>query len=294
MSHALLLDKSTRLTSIASGEVLFAFSSIYWLSGIANLLKATYYGAIRIITTKSYSPEYFLELIEKYKITHVFASSQQIYSILKHERINSTDLSSVLSLAISGQKFSTDECSVIRKNFKNAVPYNMFGLSELGGAVAISRGFQLPLYGSGKLVNGIKIKITDENGNRFGIGERGRISVQTDYFFIGYYGKKGIESIIDQENFLNTGMIGYFDVFGYLHVLGRDDEMIKYQNVRISPKEIEQFLIQHPAVMSICVVDVPKSGDNLVTALIVRNKNFDISEDDVLKLVSGKRNDERI
>lgn len=282
------MDKCSRLISIASGETLFAFSTVYWSSGIANILKATYYGATRIITTKPYSPEYFLELIDKYKISHIFASLQQIDSILQNERINSVDLSSVLSLAISGQKISSDKYAVIRKNFKNAVPYDMFGLGELGGAIAISRGFQLSLHSSGQLVNGISVKITDLNGNRLGIGERGRIYVKYDYFFNGYYGKEGTKSvIIDEENFLNTGYIGYFNVYGYLHVLGLEKDMINYQNAQISPKEIEEFLIQQPGVFSICIVDIQKNGENLVTALIVRNENTDISEEEVSKLVEG-------
>lgn len=287
LSHALLLDKSTRLTSISAGDVLFAFSSVYWLSGIANLLKATYYGATRIITTKPFSSEYLLLLIEKYKITHIFASLQQINQAIKYEDIKSVDLSSVKSVALNSQKIPNPEYTEIRKYFKNAVPYNMFGLSELGGAISISRGFQLSLDGSGKLVNGIKVKIVDENGNRLGIGERGRISVNCAYYFNGYYGKEAVESIFDNENFLKTGDIGYFDADGYLHVLGREIDMIKYNNFQISPKEIENVLNQNPAIKTACVVGVANLNENLVTALIIRNKDSTISEDAIHTLISG-------
>lgn len=295
------MDKSTRLSSISCGEILFAFSSIYWLSGIANLLKATFYGATRVITTKSYSPEYFLELIEKYKVKHIFASLQQINSALKDKNIQTTDLSSVSSVVVGGRKLPHNDYAAIRNYFKNAVLYNMFGkkkiisfryaiclftfyslgLSELGGAISVSRGFQLTLNGRGKLMNGIKVKIVDQNGNRLVIGERGRIFVKSDYYFNGYYGKAEIGAFVDKENFLKTGEFGYFDVDGYLHVLGRECDMIRYENIQIVPEEIEEVLSQHPAVKCVCVVGV----NNLVTALIVRNGT--ISENEVYTLISG-------
>ncbi|XP_055313634.1 probable 4-coumarate--CoA ligase 3 [Sitodiplosis mosellana] len=288
LSHALLLDKSTRLTSTAAGDVLFAFSSIYWLSGIANILKATYFGATRIITTKPFSAEYLLRLIEKYKITHIFASLHQINLALTFENIKSVDLSSVKSVALNSQKVPRPEYASIRQYFKNAVPYNMFGLSELGGAISVSRGFQLSLDGTGKLVNGIKVKIVDEYRNRLGVGERGQICVHCAYYFNGYYGKEGKNSIVDEENFLKTGDIGYFDADGYLHVLGREIDMIKYQNFQVSPKEIESVLNQNPAIKSSCVVGVASSDVTLVTALIVRYKDLTISENEVHSLVADK------
>lgn len=282
------MDKITRLTSITDGDVLFAFSSIYWLSGIANLVKATFYGSTRIITTKSYSPEYLLELIEKYKITHIFASLHQINAAFKQTSIKTVDLSSVKTVALSEQRVPQDDYTSIRKYFQNAVLYNMFGLSELGGAISVSRGFQVNLNGTGKLVNGVQVKIVDENGNRLGVEERGRIFAKSDYYFNGYYGKKTIESIIDQENFLNTGHIGYFDAMGYLHVLGREIDMIKYQNYQISPKEIENVLLhQNAAIKSACVVGVQTLEEDLVAALIILNKNANISENEVHTLISG-------
>lgn len=290
LSHALLLDKSTRLASIVSGDILFAFSSIYWLSGIANLLKAIYFGATQIITTKPYSPEYFLALVEKYKITHIFAPTHQIVAAIKHEKVNSTDLSSVKSIVLGGQNVRLDEYSAIKTYFINATPFTMFGLSEFGGAIAVSHGAQLRLNGSGKLMNGIRIKIIDANGNRLGINERGKIHVKSAYHFNGYYGKEANESIIDQEGFLSTGHVGYFDPDGNLHVIGRETDVIMYQDFQISPEEIENFLIQQPAIKSVCVLGVQISNDSLITALIVCHKNAVITVDDVLQLISGKIN----
>lgn len=288
MSHALLLDKCTRLNSISSGDILFTTSSLYWLSGIGNLLKATYFGATRIITSNPLSPDQFLALIQKYKVTHIFASVQQIMSALSHESIKKTDLSSVKSIGISGPQIALDQYSCIRKNFTNAVPYKMYGVSELGGAISISRGDELKQSLSGKLVNGTQVKIVDANGNRLGVDKRGRIFVKSAYHFLGYYGNDGIKSIIDAEQFVRTGAIGYFDLSGFLHVIGREIDIIKCKNHDISPKEIEDTLTQISAIQSVCIVGVStQDNDNLLAALIVRAQESSISQEGVNTLVTS-------
>lgn len=289
LSHAQLLDRCTRLNSVVSGDVLFAFSSVYWLSGIGNLLKATYFGATRVITSRPYSAELLLKLVEKYKITHLFASLQQINSVLNLECIGSVDLSSVKSIALSGQNLTSGQYSNMKKFFVNAVPYNMFGICELGGAVSVLYGSKSGSYSSGSLVNGIQVKIMDDNGNRLGVDGRGRIFVKSPYLFIGYYNKIETEPITDDEGFMRTRYVGYFDADGCLHEMGREIDMIKYKNFQISPKEIENLLIQHPAILSACVVGISsKKDDNLVAAVVIPNKGSKITEDEICNLVSGK------
>lgn len=290
MSHALLLDKCTRLNSIGCGDVLFTFSSLNRLSGIGNLLKATYFGGTRIITTKPYAPDLLLELIEKYKISHLFASSHHILLALNQAWIEKVDLTSVKSIALSGPKMSLEQYKNMKQYFKNATPYVMFGISELGGAISIARGDQLNLNGTGKLMNGIQVKIIDENAKRLGIGERGFICVKSVYNFLGYFGRDNVQSIIDDEQFVRTGHIGYFDNNGFLYVIGRDVDVIKYGNQLISLKEIEESLVENPNIEAVCVVDViNRFTDNMsLVALVVKIKNSTISEEEIQNLVSGR------
>lgn len=289
MSHAQLLDKCTRLNSVVSGDVLFAFSSMYWLSGIGNLLKATYFGATRIITTRPYTAALLLQFVEKYKITHLFVSLHQITSVLSVESIGTVDLSSVKSITFSSQNITAAQYSNITKYFKNAVPCNMFGICELGGAISVLSGDKLYPNSSGLLVNGIQVKIMDPNGNRLETEGRGRIFVKSSYLFIGYYNKIKPDTITDDEGFMRTRYVGYFNADGYLHVMGREADMIKYQKFQISPKEIENVLVQHPAINSACVVGISnKKDDNLVAAVVIPNRGSKISPEEVNTLVSGE------
>lgn len=71
MSHAAILDAVAQLNlPISSTDVSLCFSSLYWVSGIFTLIRATISGVTRLITTDPFSPELQLRFIEKYKVTN--------------------------------------------------------------------------------------------------------------------------------------------------------------------------------------------------------------------------------
>lgn len=67
VSHAALMDIAT-CDSVTENDVTFTSTTLFWLSGIYMLLSSTIFGAKRIITNTTFSPEYLAELIEKYKV----------------------------------------------------------------------------------------------------------------------------------------------------------------------------------------------------------------------------------
>lgn len=66
LSHAVLVRLMA--ADFSADNVIFSFSSLYWLSGLIMLLVGTLFGAKRIITTESYSPELFLSILENFKV----------------------------------------------------------------------------------------------------------------------------------------------------------------------------------------------------------------------------------
>lgn len=142
----------------------------------------------------------------------------------------------------------------------------------------------------GQLVNCVLVKIIDDEGNRCGAGIDGQICVKLNYKFLGYYGNQSAtDEIIDNESFLMTGDVGHFDEDGFLHIVDRKKDLLKYRGFQISPSEIEAFLINLPKIRSVCVVGIPNdvSGD-LPAAVVVRNSN-DISKKEIFDSVSGKK-----
>lgn len=294
LSHALLLDKITRASSVTSDDILFAFSSLYWLSGIGAMLKGTIYGATRLITSQSFSPETLFRLIENYKITVLLIPTHQMQLALKHKSIQSTDFSSVKILATGGQKTAFNQYLEMKKYLINGSVNIMYGMSELGGAVSINvlNDIQSAKDTVGKLVSDTTVKITDDDGNRLGIGLKGRLCVKSSFMLTGYSDEPASHdsttNTIDSEGFFKSDDYGYFDDNGNLYVIDRQAEIIRCNDSQISPIEIENHLIQNAYIKAVCVIGIPDAtAHSLLSAVVIRNDNSTISENEISNLVSG-------
>lgn len=164
-----------------------------------------------------------------------------------------------------------------------------YGLSELGGVISVD----IPFSGRdtvGKLFAGSQVKIIDDNGNRCGINENGEICIKQLYKSLGYYGnEEATKQLIDDEGFIRTADIGYFDEDGYLYIVDRKKDLLKYCSFQISPAELESYLIKFNGIKTVCIVGVndQTSGD-LPAAVIVKNDREDITKEEIDKQVSGK------
>lgn len=270
-------------------DVCFCYSSLYWLSGINSLLYCTKAAITRIITTEAFSPPHCLELIERHKVTKFFASVYQLIVLAKLNEVTNRDISSIRLVATSGCKVPFDAIVGFSKHIPNGRVAINYGLSELSGTIAAT--IAKPKDESvGELLPGVKVKIIGNEGQRLGVNEVGEIRATSPSLFLGYYGSPNeTRDIFDEEGFICTGDIGYFDEDGLLFVIDRLKDFIRYRSYSMSPSEIESFLIRSPGIESICISSLHdyESGE-LPAAVIVRTENSKISEDEICDLVAEK------
>lgn len=234
LSHAQLIAYTLRVWPVKSDDVTLAFSSLYWITGMATLLLGTVSGATRIITTKPFSPEWLLDIIERFKVTQFFAPPGYLAQLLDCRQTKRANLSSITSCITGGSAVLEELRRSVSKLFPNADVYVAYGLSELG-ATATSN-FPLIKPGSvGKPVFGAIFKIIDGNGNKLGPNEKGEICIKFEYSFLGYMGnEEQTRAIRDADNWIHTGDLGYFDDEHFLFIVGRSKEIIKYRNFQVT------------------------------------------------------------
>ena len=134
---------------------------------------------------------------------------------------------------------------------------------------------QIGLYRAGaigKAIPGHNVAVIDPQGNAVKPGEIGQIAVQrpNPVMFLEYWGKP--EATRDKfiGDWMTTGDQGMMDEDGYIHFIGRDDDVITSSGYRIGPGEIEDCLIRHPAVALAAVVGKPDAlRTEIVKAFIV-------------------------
>lgn len=101
-----------------------------------------------------------------------------------------------------------------------------YGATELGGV-----SFDYPKFTEkdavGQLVNGVSIKIIDDQGNRCGIDVEGEICAKARFKFLGYYKNQQLtDDVLDSDGFFKTGDIGHIDKDGYLYIVDRKKHII--------------------------------------------------------------------
>ncbi len=106
---------------------------------------------------------------------------------------------------------------------------------------------------AGKPPRGTTVKILDDDGVAVPQGERGRIFVGNAMLFDGYTGGGDKDRV---GNLMATGDVGRFDAAGRLFVEGRDDEMIVSGGENLFPKEVEDTIAGHPAVLEVACIGV--------------------------------------
>ncbi|XP_037033669.1 4-coumarate--CoA ligase 1-like [Bradysia coprophila] len=287
LSHAILLNQCSQFDNDHQ-DIVFTFSSLYWISGVIILISTTLNGSCRIITTEKFTPELMVAIIEEHQVTQFVSASHYLVLALGCEQFFRANWSSVRSILCGGSKLSTVVACQMLQHVKNGEIRSCYGMSEMGGVMSSGSVRELSDESNGNIIPGLQIKIIDDNGDRVGVNEVGEICTKYKYKFIGYYGnEEATRGATDSEGFLLTGDVGYFDESGNIYFVDRKKEMLKYCSSQISPIEIEQFLMKHDYIQVACVIGIPDpvAGD-LPAAVIMLRENAEISTEVVEGMIA--------
>ena len=128
--------------------------------------------------------------------------------------------------------------------------------------------------GSPGLPWGFETKIVGRDGTELPAGEPGEVLMRGDGMMQGYYKDPvGTAAALDAEGWLHTGDLSYRDDDGYFFVVGRLKELIIKGGMNVAPKQIDEVLESHPAVLEAAAVGVPDRyvGEDLVAFVVLRD-----------------------
>ena len=146
-----------------------------------------------------------------------------------------------------------------------------YGMTEAASQIA-ANPFDLRKVGSVGRAAGPEIAIMDETGRALASGERGEIMLRGPNMSRGYYNDEAATQAAFRDGWFRTGDLGYLDSDGYLFIVGRIKDVINRGGQKISPIEVEEVLLSHPAVLEAGVFAVPheKLGENVAAVVVLR------------------------
>ncbi|XP_017002676.2 luciferin 4-monooxygenase-like [Drosophila takahashii] len=283
-NRSLFLD-----TSMMNSEmVAYSASGLDWYSGLTAFILSTVVGVTRIITNKPFSPDYFVKLVQKYRINSVILPPRHMSALIAFSGATKEALASIRSVAYGGGFSSMTTLKKMQELCPNAMLNSGYGMTEVGG---ISYNLGLGnVNTAGKPLPGIRIRIVDDDGKNLGPNEQGEIYIYTGLQWRGYYGNPvETRKTQDHEGWVHSGDLGYFDDQNLLYVVDRKKEILKYQGNHYWPSEIEGVIAEMPQVGEVCVVSIydEQQGD-AAGALVVKREGSPITAQEIVDYVAKR------
>ena len=271
----------------------------YHIAGIAALLSSIY-AMRRILMLPAFSPEAWLDLAAGERASNAFVVPTMLARIIETMgKGGSPDLSALRAIAYGGGKMPTELIHQALDLFPATGFTNAYGLTETSSTIALlgpdehraahgstDAQVRARLGSVGRPLPAVEIEIRDEDGAVLPPGAPGEIYVRGEQVS-GEYRER---SALDADGWFPTRDAGYIDTDGYLFLSGRADDVIVRGGENISPGEIEDVVMSHPAVAEAAAVAIPShEWGEAVGLIVVPRAGHDAPDADELKQIVRAR-----
>ena len=245
----------------------------YHVAGLMNVLTNLYSGR-RVVYLASFSAQGWLETVRRQRVSHALVVPTMLARVVAEiPEGEDADVPSLRSLAYGGARTPRVVIERALRIFPNTGFVNAYGLTETSSSIAVlgpedhrtalaadDDAGRDRLSSVGRALPGIEIEIRTEDDAPVPTGETGLVFVRGGQIAGEYAGR----SVLDADGWFATRDRGRLDAEGYLFIEGRADDTIIRGGENIAPAEIEEVLMQHPAVGDAAVVGVPRSEERRV------------------------------
>jgi long-chain acyl-CoA synthetase len=271
-------------------ERLLAPTPLFHVYAVAMGLYLAIYARASLEILPRYHPEKVLDLIENNRITLLAGSPTLFIGLMNHDKFKDADLSS-LRLTFSGAAALSSETLRRWEAATGSVVCEGYGQSESGPVLTFNPSEGVRKIGTvGIAVPKTRIEIVDiETGQLvLPVGEIGEIRVKGAQLMQGYRNLPTQTAEALRDGWLYTGDIGKLDEQGYLTICDRKKDMVVVAGFNVFPREVEQVLFTHPAVVDAAVVGLADDyrGESLHAFVVLGKEN--ISEEAMLDYLTAR------
>lgn len=217
-----------------------------------------------ILKPHRFDPETFCATIARRRVTNTWLVPTQIKLLLNYPELETWDLSSLKWLVYGGSPmYSEDLKEALRR--LGPVFVQLYGQGETPMTGTYLRPLEHVTEGAGSARlascgyarSGMRIRILGEDDQEKQRREVGEICVHGPTVMKGYWEEPDATAEALRDGWLHTGDVGYMDEQGYVYILDRTKDMIISGGSNVYPREVEELLLQHPAISEVCVIGLP-------------------------------------
>ena len=224
-----------------------------------------------------YKPDTLVREIDAYRISDMAAVGAVYIALSEHESFPEKVAPYLHLCMIAGGMSTPVQMMRLELEYSNATFINMYGQSEAAPLTMVvpSDLVEKRAQTVGKAIEGLDVRISDGKGGFLPQGQIGEVVARGLNLMNGYDRLPEDKQPIDEDGWLHTGDLGYFDEDGFLHLSGRIKDVIIRGGENISPSEIEAAINQLESIKEVKVMGAPHPiyGESVEACVTMKDKN---------------------
>ena len=292
LTHRNLLwtaDVSARTVGFHADDVILCPIPLFHLFALgACFLEILTVGATTVIQDR-FSPEGVLEAIGRHRVT-IFPGVPTMYAYLLNSPALAAANTKSLRFGITGGAIMPQKLIEQTEASLGIQVLNMYGITETASWVScVHHTVRQPFGSVGKAMPGLTVRVVDREDRDVPVGQIGEIIVNGPNVMRGYNNLQQATAEAMRGGFYHTGDLGSLDADGFVYVLDRLKDMIISGGYNIYPKEIEDVLYTHPAILEAAVVGVAHEAKGEVPrAYVMLKEGAAAAPDEILAYLRGQ------
>jgi acyl-CoA synthetase (AMP-forming)/AMP-acid ligase II len=223
----------------------------------------------------------FLQLVQDYRATRAYLVPPMVLALAKQPIVDRFDLSTLKTIGCAAAPLSQEIARACCERLGCRIK-QLYGMTETGITHMSPDDLEWSKLGTvGPCAPHCECKIVDTvTGTELGPDQQGEIWMRGPVRMKGYLNRpEATAQLIDAEGWAHSGDVGFVDADGYLTVVDRLKEMIKYKGLQIAPAELEAVLLTHPAVADSAVIPSPNDeAGEVPKAFVVLKEEATVEE----------------
>lgn len=274
----------------SSYSVLLDFLPFYHIYGMVVLMACGFAEGATQVVMQRFDPALCLQLIQRHKVTNLFAVPPALLALSHFPEADKYDTSS-LEMVMSGAAPLPQEVARSAAKALNTVVLQGYGMTETSPVTNVNPINRIKDTTVGPPVADTVQKVVSlDDGRELGPGEVGELLTFGPQVMKGYWNAPEANAeTLPGGGWIRTGDIVSVDEEGYVTILDRKKEMIKYKGYQIAPAELEALLMEHPAVMDSAVI--PKADEEsgeIPKAFVLLRPGQQASPEDLMRFVEER------
>jgi fatty-acyl-CoA synthase len=242
---------------------------------LGNLACLTHAAAI-VYPSEAFDPAACLETVAEERCTALYGVPTMFIAMLDHPSFGAYDLGSLRTGIMAGSPCPVEVMKRVVEQMhmgEVTIAYGMTETSPVSFQSSTDDPLERRVSTVGRIHPHCEVKIIDGEGRIVPRGVAGELCTRGYSVMLGYWGdEERTAEVLGRDGWMHTGDLAVLDAEGYCNIVGRIKDMVIRGGENIYPREVEEFLYQHPHIRDVQVVGVPdrKYGEELCAWIIAR------------------------